>query len=47
MPKVTKLTDHMLIIDEEMIDTDNLESAEQQFKANASMEEGVISAEHV
>ncbi len=41
MPKTTKLTDHMLIVDEEMIDTDNLESAEQAFKANANLQEGV------
>lgn len=41
MPKMTKLTDHMLIVDEEMIDTDNLETAERQFKAGSSLDEGV------
>lgn len=42
MPKITTLTDEMLIIDPEMIDDDNMMSGvEAQFKANSSLEEGV------
>ena len=41
MPKTTTLTDEMLIVDVEMIDTDNLLSAEARFKANANLQDGV------
>jgi hypothetical protein len=41
MSSVTKLTNEDLLIDPEMIDTDNLQTAEQQFKANANLKEGV------
>lgn len=41
MTTITKLTNEDLLVDPEMIDTDNLESAELRFKANASIKEGV------
>lgn len=39
-PKVTKLSDEHMLIDPEMIDENNVQTAEQRFKANACIEEG-------
>ena len=41
MPNITKLTNEDLLVDPEMIDSDNMETVEQGFKANASLAEGV------
>lgn len=41
MAKITLMTDQDLLVHPEMIDGDNMQTAEGRFKANANLQDGV------